>query len=244
MVTAYTFPAGRCSPLAEEVICLYRRRRNYRAFIFLTLIFFLLLGLVVWIDRVLQPTIFKIAETRAVQMATEAINRAVQQRVYNSNLQYQDFVQVHKDAQGHIVLMQANTIKINQFAADVTLMIQSALQQLSRESLRIPLGQVTGTQLLAGYGPRIPVNIVPVGSVRVKVDDRFEQAGINQTRHRIYLDFNAEVRIVVPPRSATAQVASQVPLVESIIVGQVPGTFVNISGGLLSGQGVGSGNNP
>ncbi|NHM26073.1 sporulation protein YunB [Desulfofundulus sp. TPOSR] len=206
--------------------------------------FFLLLGIFLWVERVLQPTIFKIAETRAIQMATEAINRAVQRKVFDSNLQYQDFVQVHKDNQGHIVLMQANTLKINQLAADVTLMVQSALQQLSRESLRIPLGQITGTQLLAGYGPRIPVGIVPVGSVRVRVDDRFEQAGINQTRHRIYLDFNAEVRIVVPPRSATAQVATRVPLVESIIVGQVPGTFVNISGGLLSGQSINPGNTP
>jgi sporulation protein YunB len=223
---------------------LFRKRRNYRAFFALTMFFFLLLGIFLWVDRVLQPTIFKIAETRAIQMATEAINRAVQRKVFDSNLQYQDFVQVHKDNQGHIVLMQANTLKINQLAADVTLMVQSALQQLSRESLRIPLGQITGTQLLAGYGPRIPVGIVPVGSVRVRVDDRFEQAGINQTRHRIYLDFNAEVRIVVPPRSATAQVATRVPLVESIIVGQVPGTFVNISGGLLSGQSINPGNTP
>ncbi|MDQ0287419.1 sporulation protein YunB [Desulfofundulus luciae] len=223
---------------------MFRRRRNYRAFVAWTMFFFLLLGMFLWVDRILQPTIFKIAETRAIQMATEAINGAVQRKVFDSNLQYQDFVQVHKDNQGHIVLMQANTLKINQFAADVTLMVQSALQQLSRESLRIPLGQITGTQLLAGYGPRIPVGIVPVGSVRVRVDDRFEQAGINQTRHRIYLDFNAEVRIVVPPRSATAQLATRVPLVESIIVGQVPGTFVNIPGGLLSGQSINPGNNP
>ncbi|RKO67615.1 sporulation protein YunB [Desulfofundulus salinus] len=223
---------------------MFRRRRNYRAFVAWTMVFFLLLGVFLWVDRVLRPTIFKIAETRAIQMATEAVNRAVQQKVIDSNLQYQDFVQVHKDNQGHIVLMQANTLKINQFAADVTLIVQSALRQLSRESLRIPLGQITGTQLLAGYGPRIPVGIVPVGSVRVRVDDRFEQAGINQTRHRIYLDFTVEVRIVVPPRSATAQVATRVPLLESIIVGQVPDTFVNISGGLLSGQSINAGNNP
>ncbi len=223
---------------------MFRRRRHYRAFVAWTMIFFLLLGMFLWVDRVLQPTIFKIAEVRAIQVATESINRSVQQKVLDSNLQYQDFIQVHKDSQGHIVLMQANTVMINQFATDVTLMVQSALRQLSRESFRIPLGQVTGTQLLAGYGPRIPVGIVPVGSVRVKVDDRFEQAGINQTRHRIYLDFTAEVRIVVPPRSATTQVATRVPLVESIIVGQVPGTFVSIPGGLLGGQSINPGNNP
>ncbi|MGB9803142.1 sporulation protein YunB [Desulfofundulus sp.] len=224
--------------------CLYRRNRNYRAFFAWTVIFSLLLAMFLWFDRVLQPTILKIAETRAVQLATEAINRAVEQKILDSNLQYQDFIQVHKDNQGHVVLMQANTLKIDRFAAEATLMVQSALQQMSRESFGIPLGQVTGTQLLSSLGPRIPVGIVPVGSVRVRVDDRFEQAGINQTRHRIYLDFDAEVRIVVPAHSATAQVATRVPLVESIIVGQVPGTFVSIPGGLLSGQNITAGNNP
>lgn len=192
----------------------------------------MLLGTLLWVDRSLRPTIFKIAEARAVQMATEAINRAVQQKVFDSNLQYEEFVQVHKDTQGHVVLMQANTVKINQLSADITLTVQSTLRRLSSESFTIPLGQVTGTQLLANYGPRIPVTIVPMGIVQVNIDDKFEQAGINQTRHRIYLDFKTEVRIVIPSKSARIQVASEVPLAESIIVGQVPATFVNISGGL------------
>ncbi|HHW42552.1 MAG TPA: sporulation protein YunB [Desulfotomaculum sp.] len=215
---------------------MFRRRRPYGAFMVWTMIFFLLFGLFLLVDRSLRPTIFNIAQVQATQMATEAINRAVLQKVLDRNLQYQDFVQVHKDSQGHIVLMQANTVKINQFNADVTLAAQAALQELSRQRFGVPLGQVTGTQLLASYGPRIPVTIVPVGSVRVDVNDQFEQAGINQTRHRIYLDFSTEVRIVMPPGSATTLVATEVPLVESIIVGQVPGTFVNISGGLFGGE--------
>ncbi|WP_156896669.1 sporulation protein YunB [Desulfovirgula thermocuniculi] len=189
--------------------------------------FFLALGgLFYWADRILRPTILKIAEAQAVHMATEAINQAVRQEIKESNLQYDDLVRLHKDSQGHIVLMQADTVKINGFMAEVTLDVQRALQELAQKTFRIPLGQVTGSQLLANYGPRISVTVIPVGTVRVGVDDRFEQAGINQTRHRIYLDLSAEVRIVVPPQSTVALVTEKVPLVESIIVGQVPGTFV------------------
>lgn len=212
-----------------------KRRPPIKSFLAWTIFFFVLLGAFLWVDRTLRPTIFKIAEVRAVQMATEAINRAVQQKIAEQDLQYQDFIHVRQDDQGHIVLMQANTVKVNEFSAAVTLAVQSALQKLANDSFSIPLGQITGTQLLANLGPRVRVTIVPMGTVRVKVDDRFEQAGINQTRHTIYLDFNTEVRVVIPAQSTAVQVATQVPLVESIIVGQVPGTFVNIPGGIFSG---------
>ncbi|WP_242868900.1 sporulation protein YunB [Desulfotomaculum copahuensis] len=211
------------------------RRSSLRNFLAWTIFFFVLFGAFLWVDHTLRPTIFKIAEVRAVQMATGAINRAVQQKIAAQNLQYQDFIHVRQDDQGHIVLMQANTVKLNEFSTEITLAVQSALQKLASDSFSIPLGQITGTQLLANLGPRVRVTIVPMGTVRVKVDDRFEQAGINQTRHTIYLDFNTEVRVVIPAQSTAVQVATQVPLVESIIVGQVPGTFVNIPGGIFSG---------
>ena len=221
----------------KKVPGLLKRPPPWRKFFFWTVFFFLLLAAFLWADRTLRPTIFKIAEIHSVQMATEAINRAVQEEITRENLQYQDFIRVRQDGQGHIVLMQADTVEVNRFSARVTLAVQAALQKLAADSFSIPLGQLTGTQLLANLGPRIKVTIVPMGTVRVKVGDQFQQAGINQTRHRIYLDFDTQVRVVIPTQSTAVQVATQVPLVESIIVGQVPGTFVSIPGGIFTGGG-------
>lgn len=204
----------------------YKRHKKRRALWILAVFFLALGGVFFWAEHVLRPSILKIAEAEAVHMATEAINQAVREEIRESNLQYDDLVKLHKDSQGHIVLLQADTVRINSFMAEVTLGVQRALQELAQKTFRLPLGQVTGSQLLASYGPRISVTVVPVGTVKVGVDDRFEQAGINQTRHRIYLELSAEVRIVVPPQSTVALVTERVPLVESIIVGQVPGTFV------------------
>jgi sporulation protein YunB len=72
-----------------------------------------------------------------------------------------------------------------------------------------------------------------VGTVRVKIIDNFESAGINQTRHSIYLSFDTNVRIVIPTKSGDALVATQVPLAETIIVGTVPTTYVSLPGGLI-----------
>jgi len=214
---------------------LFRRRRPFRSLFIWTIIFLFGAG-IFWIDRALRSTILKIAEVEVVQLATEAIYGSVQQEVWDRDLQYQDFVQVHKDSRGRVVFMQANTVKITRMAAEITLAAQRSLQQLKNQALFLPLGILTGTQLLANKGPRIKVTVVPMGTVRVNVRDQFEPAGINQTRHRIWLDFDTQVRIVIPMMSTQTKIATQVPLAESIIVGEVPETFVNISGGLFAGE--------
>ena len=214
---------------------MFKRRRPVKTFLLGLILLFTFLSLFFWVDWYLRPSIFKIAEFKATQMATEAINQAIQQKVKDNNLQYQDFVQVHKDSRGRIVLIQANTVKTNQLAADITLAVQSTLQRLTGQTLSIPLGQLTGTYLLASRGPQVKVTIMPVGMVLVDVADKFEQAGINQTHHYIYLDFQTKIRIAIPTMKKETQVATKVPLAESVIVGEVPSTYVNISGGLFGG---------
>lgn len=211
-----------------------RRRKKRKTAFGIAFINIIVIGLILLADLTLRNTFFNIAEIRAVQLATEAANTALQQEVTDENLQYQDFVLIHKDSDGHIVLMQANTVKVNQFAAATTLAVQKALEDLRWQSFGIPLGQILGVPLLANLGPRLKYNIMPAGAVRVNVVDKFEAAGINQTRHSIYLNFDTSIRIVIPSKGGEAVVGMQVPLVESIIVGGVPSTFVSVQGGILS----------
>lgn len=216
---------------------MYRRRRLFAffSFPFLLVLLFFFAGGLVWIDRVFGATLIRIAEVEVVHLATEIIYRCVQDEVLGGNFQYRDFVQVHKDDRGRVVFVQADTARVTGMAARIALSVQQNLRQLENRTISLPLGVLTGTQLFASRGPRIEAAVLPVGTVRVDVRDSFEPAGINQTRHRIWLDFNTEVKIVIPTMSAVAAVAAQVPLAESIIVGEVPETFVSIPGGLFPG---------
>lgn len=193
----------------------------------------LVIGAFIILDITLRSAFYNIAEIRAIQMSTEAIYKTLQQEVSSENIQYQDFIFIHKDNQGHVALMQANTVMVNRVAARITMSTQTALEELRCQSFEIPLGEILGIPLLANYGPRISYRIMPMGTVRVNIVDQFEAAGINQTRHKIYLNFATNVRIVIPSKSGEAVVATQMPLAESIIVGNVPNTFVNVVGGIL-----------
>jgi sporulation protein YunB len=188
---------------------------------------------VVIVERALFPTILATAKARAVQTAVMTINGAIRECLTQTGVDYQDLVRLHRDGDGGIAMMQANTLEIAKLTADVALASERAMIDLKHQSFSIPIGQVLGSQLLATYGPKIPVRIIPVGAVQVDMVDRFEAAGINQTRHSIYLNLDSYVRIVVPWQQTEVQIATRVPLVENIIIGEVPDTFVTLDGGLL-----------
>lgn len=207
------------------------RRRHRRRFSPLSVLLLFLLSfllLFIYVERNLKPTILAIAEAKARQIATEAINQAIHKKVV-TDVEYRDLIFVHKDNRGRIVLMQPNTVKINKLASDTTLEVQKTLEGLPVSGFKIPLGQVSGSQLLASYGPGIKVSIYPIGTVRVEVEDEFTEAGINQTRHRLYLRVLANVKIVVPLVSTYVKVTTQVPVAETIIVGEVPSTYMRVN---------------
>ncbi len=217
---------------------MFEKRRPLRKFCGLVLVLVLLSGVYFLLDRRVRPTLFSIAEVEVTQMAVDVINQTVQREVSRKNIDYRDFIAVHRDNSGRVALMQANTVKINKMAADITLGVQHRLRQLDGKQIYVPLGQVLGSYIFADMGPNINIAIHPMGTVKVNVIDRFEQAGINQTRHKIYLDFNTMVRVVIPLSSGEVKVATKVPVAESIIVGDVPEAVINLPGGILGGDGL------
>lgn len=192
-----------------------------------------LLAMFFFIDRSLQPTVFTIARVKAIHLATEIMNKTVMENLAKQQIEYKDIVQVHKDSQGRIVLMQADTIKINRLSNEITLKVQESLRNLDDESIGIPVGQLLGIHLLAALGPEFNVRMIPLGTIRVDIVDKFEGAGINQTRHLIWLDLNSEFQIAIPLYKEVFKVNTKVPLAQDIIVGDVPPALVTLPGGVL-----------
>lgn len=173
----------------------------------------------------LKPTLLAIAEAKAMSIATKSINDVINEKV-SKTISPEALLTVKVDSRGRVVFIQPNTMEFNRLAADTTIKVQDALRDIAEEKISIPIGQVLGSQLLASMGPKITVTIIPVGTVQVKVIDKFEQAGINQTKHMVYLMATTQVRIVVPLVSKSVDVTTQVPITEYVVIGEVPGTYV------------------
>jgi len=174
-----------------------------------------------------------VAATQARWAATEAIQQAVVDNIAGE-VNYNNLIQPGS-SDGRIVFMQADALSISRLQARAQLAIQERLARLQAKTYYIPLGQVLGLKLLAAYGPPVPLRFVPMGTVSVSVGDTFEAAGINQTRHRIYLQVESEVQVVAPLNREQVRVASTIPVAEAIIVGPVPQTYISLGSDFMKG---------
>ena len=213
------------------------RRRKKKIPRLLMLVVGLLVAVFLIMEFLLMPTIVAFAEAEAHWRATEIINEAVLNSVVD-NMEYDKLVYIERDNNNRILYMQQNLVQINKINSKATLAIQESLKDLQNAEFKIPLGQVTGSKLLANYGPDIGLWLLPLGTVSVKVQDRFEEAGINQTRHKIYLNVHSDIRVVIPLIDSRIAVDTQVPVADTVIVGEVPETYLKIdmgAGGALFG---------
>jgi sporulation protein YunB len=186
------------------------------------------------LEASLSDTIYAFAEAQARWTAIEVINKAITEKVV-PNISYTDLIKPERNAQDEIVFMQVNMIKVNKITSESILAIQESLQQLEKVKFKIPIGQIFGSKLFANSGPRFNLSLLPVGTVEAKIYDDFEQAGINQTRHRVYLVVKSTVKVIIPLVSDYISIETKVPLADAIIVGRVPDTYLNIGGPLLEG---------
>lgn len=180
------------------------------------------------VDRNIAPVIISMSEAKVRAASVKAMNDAVR-GIMASPLQYTDLIDITQDNDGKILLIQADTVKMNQIAMDTALTSQQNITDVGRQGVGVPLGSVLGGELLAGRGPEVYARIIPVGAVTTDFESEFQNQGINQTRHKIYLNVHATVRIVIPTKSKEIHVDTKVLLTECIIIGEVPNTYMNIT---------------
>lgn len=199
-----------------------RRRRLLRRALLLLL---LLLALFLLIDRNFRPLVFSLAEARSAAMASQVLSGALAEAI-EDGVTYEDLMNVKMDQNGQVALLSANTMAMNRLATRAGDAALRRLNNMSSERVTVPLGAVLGTTLFSGSGPGVPVSIVPIGSIFTDFATEFEACGINQTRHKVYLQVTANIRIVIPTGAKTTQVSANMLVAESIIVGRVPEGFV------------------
>ena len=179
------------------------------------------------LEKNLEAVILDMAYARAEAMAVSYMNEAIRD-VMGDEITYQDMMTVHTDAAGRVTMLQANAVRMNELAAYTALQAQARLESAEAQSVSIPLGAALGIPFLSGMGPRIQVRIVPVSAVSAAFSTEFESAGINQTRHKIYLSLHTTVRLVIPSGARQVSLGGQMLIAESIIVGDVPQSYVQV----------------
>ncbi len=196
-------------------------------------LFFLIIILVVSISAIvinnkIKPTIKTLCESKAKALALNKTNEIVSE--YMKNISYSSLIDLKENEQGKIIAMTANVTEMNRLTSNISSDVQQNLSNMDNVYIKVPLGTMLNVGMFSGYGPNISIKVVPAGNVTAKFNSEFEQAGINQTRHRIFLQIVTKVKIVAPFYTDTQEYTNEINVAETIIVGDTPSSYYYING--------------
>ena len=179
----------------------------------------------VLLDRQMRPLIKSVVFSQAQTVSTNVINQVVADELSRLDIDYSDIIDIQKDADGKILAVSTDMKKVNSLKSLMTLSIQDKISAMEVQKTKIPLGTFTGTEILNGRGPKIPIDVSMSGSVIMDFKSEFVSAGLNQTKHKLYLEVNSEVLAFIPGYPVNTVVKTSILIAETIIVGEVPAVF-------------------
>lgn len=224
--------------MSYVVVSKVQKRKKRRKF-FRLVILLLLLTLTIVIAITLNvywkstlPTLIEIANARVSAQTLLVVNQAVSIAIADGQ-ELHKLLSIERDVDGNVVLLSSNTPEVNKLARKTAILSQQKLDELAKEQLEIPFGTISGVPLFSEMGPDVIITVTPIGAVNCTLTSTFDSVGINQTLHRMYINVECQIDLIIPQSHHT--IHSQIPILlcESVIVGKVPTTY--LQGGLVMG---------
>ena len=203
--------------------------QRVRVFCFFLAVVLITLGVVGTVH--LRGLLGNLAETAVSNLVGQVVTEAVSDTIANGDIRYERLISFEKDNNGDITALHSNMAEFNRLQAGITQEVLTRLGEVAERDLVIPLGTLTGSALLAGRGPSFTVRMQSVGSCSARFENRFSQAGINQTTHRIILCVEVNMSILLPGFQTSTQVDASFSVAETVIVGDVPESYTYFDSG-------------
>lgn len=179
---------------------------------------------VVFFQKNVTKILYRLSEASVQSMTVLSVNEAVSETL--ERIDYGSLVTVTHGSDGAVTGISANAQNVNLLARTTATLSMANLSARSENGIKVPVGAFTGIEFLAGFGPKVTFKIISVSRVSCEFESAFSSAGVNQTRHSVYMDVEATVTVVMPSGSKEISSVTEVLVAESVIVGEVPDVFL------------------
>lgn len=175
----------------------------------------------------LRPRILSVSQRFVKNEVSMIIDEEVKNLMLEEFLSYDKITFITRDSEGKVTSVSINSVLVNNFANELDIKIGDRVE--SAETIRndVYLSGLIGSDLFAGIGPKIPIRFQPVSVTHADISHSFEEAGINQTIHTIRLSVSIDIEIMLPLAHSTITVVSEMPIAQTLIIGNVPKTYFN-----------------
>ncbi len=172
----------------------------------------------------IRPIVNEAAKSRARSFASEMINLSVTDTLSNSS----PLVRVSSGEYG-VASVETDIASLSHLRAEAIKALTDTLSDPKAMSFSVPLGNLSGSMLIAGRGMPIEIRLVPIGDVTADIHTEFIESGINQTLHKISMRVRVTLNVLTAGSSVKLEIASDITLAETVIVGKVPDAYTAIN---------------
>lgn len=205
----------------------WRLRRFFRRI----LIFAAVLVVLFLILRVrYRDVIRELAETQVKNTTSDLTNDAIARQIAAGDIQYDRIVYFEKNLDGRITALKTNMTEVNRLKTDILNIINDEILALDTSDIGIPIGSLFLPEFFSGKGFTIPVHILSIRNSDAAFVSHFSQAGINQTLHKLTMEVSVDVAVLVLGETSSFTINSEVVVAETVIVGEVPQTYLQTGG--------------
>lgn len=191
----------------------------------------LLAACLLFLRLTVGPLVQELAKAIVSNKASSIINEAVEAQLRSDDIDYDSIIYLEKDYNGAVTALKTNINEINRLKTEILSVIDTMLLELDVNEVGLPLGSLILPEFFSGTGPTLPVKVLSVSTSDADFHNEFAEAGINQTSHRIYMEVQITMTILTPVGTEAVTASSTVVVAETVIVGTVPGSYVDVKTG-------------
>lgn len=180
-------------------------------------------------ERALRPVLAAAARYQVRSQVTAAVEQWAARDLQERGVDYSDFVTITRNEAGEITALSADMARLNLLRAELSAHLLERLED-SQLELTVPVGSLLPIEPTWARGPELHLRALALGTASAEFESEFTSAGINQTRHRLWLRLSVPVTVLLPGGGEEVAVDSRLCVAETVIVGQVPQTWFQTGG--------------
>ena len=177
----------------------------------------------------LRPVLAAAARYQVRSQVTAAVEQWAARDLQERGVDYSDFVTITRNEAGEITALCADMARLNLLRAELSAHLLERLED-SQLELTVPVGSLLPIEPTWARGPELHLRALALGTASAEFESELTSAGINQTRHRLWLELSVPVTVLLPGGGEELTVDSRLCVAETVIVGRVPQTWFQTGG--------------
>ena len=205
-----------------------RRKRTYNhKFRAAVLAIILTAAAFIYIDLCLRPAVITVAQYHIQSLINKAVNNAIISVMDKTQYSYDDLVEINRNSADEIVSVNYNSLHINKLRSELIKVSIEETQKIPVSYVYIPIGNITSIDILQNKGPKLKFTVTPSSYVEAEVESVFQNTGINQINHQIFINVKVTANALIPNYSTSVYSENKVCVAETVIIGKVPDSIGN-----------------